>query len=248
MKRFRFLLLAILILFFLVLGCGPNISALFATPTPTSTPTPTPTQTFTPTATPTNTPTPLPTDTPTPTASPTDTPPPLADLSEITLTLDDLPAGFQEMPPADMGLSQDGLSQGGLKVQSLFTFLEPKHFEILMGFTSLLSTQLEQSGFDLSLRQPDLLTESLIKGMGTTTILEKKPLTDVGDIGDASTGITVVADMQGIPMRIDVVVFRRGNAGAFLILMYRDKETPLISAGNVARKLSAKLPSGEDTP
>jgi hypothetical protein len=172
----------------------------------------------------------------------------VADLSEIVLTVEDLPAGFQEMEPSEMGVSKESLSQGGLKVEGLFTFLEPKRFQILMGFTSLLATKLEQSGFDMSLREPETLSDSLIKGMGATTILEQKPLTDVDDIGDASAGITIVADMQGIPMRIDVVVFRQATIGSFIMLMYPDKDVPAISAGDAARKLAAKLPPGESTP
>ena len=212
-------------------------------PTPTLTDTPTPVPTQTPTHTPTSTPAPTDTPAPTPTLAPTTpvTPIPLADLSDVVLTLDDLPPGFEVVPPEEMGISKESLSQEDFVVESLFVFLEAESFEFVMGFTTLLPTRLEQVGFDVGLSQPDFVMDSFIEGMGVTEVLEKDELPDLKDIGDASTGLTVAVDMDGIPLRMDVVVFRTELVGAFVVAMYLDGEEPVVTVDVLAEKLDARI-------
>jgi hypothetical protein len=40
---------------------------------------------------------------------------------------------------------------------------------------------------------------------------------------------------------MDVVVFRKGIVGAFVLVMHLDGETPAIAASDVARNLNAKI-------
>lgn len=204
---------------------------------PTPSPTPIITPTLVVTASPTNTPTP----TASPTNTPTVTPAPLSDLSDAVLTLQDFPSGFEEIPPAAFGFTKEDLSQEGFTVESLFAFLEAEHFEFVMGFTTLLPTELEQAGFDVALRQPDFLLESLIVGMGAVDILEQKELPGLDDIADASVGLTVAIDAGGFPMRMDLVAFRRDVAGAFVLVMYVDGEVPIVPIGDVARKFDERI-------
>jgi hypothetical protein len=221
------------------------------TDTPTHTPTPTPMPTDTPTPAPTDTPTPMPTPTPAPTdtpaPTPTLTPPtpatptPLADLSDVVLTLDDLPPGFEAVAPEEMGISKESLSQEDFTVESLFVFLDAESIEFVMGFTILLPTRLEQVGFDAGLRQPDFLMDSLIGGMGVTEILEKEELPDLKNIGDASTGLTVAVNMEGIPWRMDVAAFRTEPVGAFVFIMYLDGEEPVVTVDVLAERLDARI-------
>jgi len=77
--------------------------------------------------------------------------------------------------------------------------------------------------------------------MGATDVVEQQALPDLDDIGDASTGLAVVADLEGISMRIDMVVFRTGPVGAMVMLMYPDGVDPDISIGEVARRLQDRL-------
>jgi len=188
---------------------------------------------------PTPTPTPLP-PTPTPTPLPP-IPTPPSDLSDVVLTLEDLPLGFEAVSPAEFGFTKEDLSQDDFTVESLFVFLEAEHFELVMGFTALVPTKLEQAGFDVVLRQPEFLLESLTEGMGATDILEQKELSDLDDIGDAAGGLTVVVDMEGIPMRMDLVVFRRDIVGAFVLVMYMDGDIPVVTIDDVAGKFDDRI-------
>ena len=216
----------------------PTPTPVPPTPTPVP-PTPTPVP---PTPTPVPpTPTPVP-PTPTPTPlPPTPTLTPLPDLSNVVLTLEDLPSGFEAMSPAEFGFTKEDLSQDDFTVESLFVFLEAEHFELVMGFTALVSTRLEQAGFDVALRQPDFLLDSLIGGMGATDILEQKDLPDLDDIGDASAGVTVAVDMEGISMRMDIVAFRRDVVGAFVFVMYIDGDVPIVPIGDVSRIFDERI-------
>ena len=237
------LILVLLLMAGLAAACGPSqaeldaqatkvAAAIFATQTAEApTATPTPTQTDTPTPTPRSTPT----DTPTP--SPT----PLPDLSEAVLTLDDLPSSFTEMSLEQLGLTPEDLSGEGFEAESFFAFLEPSAFQLIMGLTILVPSTVERAGFDLALRNPDFLLNLFVGGMGATEVVEKQELPGLDDIGDASTGLTVVADLEGIPMRIDMVVFRTGLAGAMVMLMYPEGVDPDISIGDAARRLEEKL-------
>jgi len=211
-------------------------------PAATSTSTPAPTATPIPTATPAHTMTPTPSPMATlPTTRPTAIPTSLPDLSDVVLTVEDLPPSFQEMSAEELGLTPESLSQENFTVESLFLFMASEQLEFVMGFTALIPTELERTGFDVVLNQPDLLLKFFISGMGATEVLEQKALSGVDDIGDASAGLTVVADMQGIPMRMDVAVFRRDIVGAFIFVMYLDGETPLLPVGDAARKLDARV-------
>lgn len=167
----------------------------------------------------------------------------LPDLSDVIITLQDLPSGFEEIPPATFGLTKETMNQGLFKVESLFAFLDSNNFEIIMGFTSLLPTKIDQAGFDLSLGQPDFLLDMFIGGMGEVDILEKGEITGLDNIGDKSVALTVVANVEGspAPMRIDLVVFRRDKVGAFIFVMYLEDKIPPAKIGDVANKLDKHI-------
>jgi len=195
--------------------------------------TPPPTLTATPTNTPTVTPTPL--------ITPTVTPLGRLDLSEAVLSLEDLPSGFQAISLAEFGLTKEDLSGEGFIVESVFSFMGTEPFELVVGFTTLLPTHLEQAGFDVALDQPEFMMESFISGLGATDILEQKELADLNDIGDASAGMTVLADMQGIPMRMDMAIFRRDSVGAFVLVMYLDSDVPALTVDEASNLLDDRI-------
>lgn len=238
---------------FLSLGCGV-VSNLLATPTPTPTYTPTPTDTPTPTFTPTATYTPTPTDTPTPTLTPTPTntptpsrtptitPTPLPDISGAVLTLEDLPPGFEELRPEELGLETEDLSEGGLAIQNATVFLDVDNFTFLMGFNALLGTPLERAGFELLLDDPDLLLDSFVSGMGNAEVLEREELPELRNaVGESSTGVALTADIEGLRWRMELLVFRRDTVGIFLLLMYTEGEEPAVSIGDLGQLLDERI-------
>jgi len=189
-----------------------------------------------------------PTLTVTPINTPTVTPTSGPDISKAVLSLEDLPSGFEEISLDAFGLTKEDLSGDDFRIESIFTVMGTEPFELVMVFTTLLPTRLDQAGFDVSLSQPDFLMESFVGGMGAIDILEQKELAQLNDIGDASAGVTVVADLEGIPMRMDMAVFRRDIVGAFVLVMYIDGDVPVLTVDEVTNKLDDRfvevLPSG----
>ena len=190
------------------------------------------------------TPTPNATPTNTPTNTPTVTPTPLPDFSEVVLTLEDLPSGFEVLSGDEFGFTKEALSGADFIVESTFTFFEAEHFEFVWGYTSLLPTRFDQVVFDKDLDQTEIMEiimKTLLKGFEGYTILEKKGLPDLDDIGDASAGLTVVVDVEGIPMRMDMVIFRRDKVVAFVSTFYIDGDSPIITVEDVAVKLDERI-------
>lgn len=203
--------------------------------------TPTPTHTATPTSTPT----------PTPTSTPTITPTALPDLSQVTLTLDDFPLGFEvvsqkdcgileEAPGMDSNISRKTQDMDSFETES-FCFLESEHFEAIFGFTISLPTRLMQADFDARLRQPET-RETIFEGMGDDVeIFEQGDLPIPQDIGDTSAGFTLLIDDRGVPTRIDTIVFRRGEVGACIWIVYINRDVPVMTVDEIARKLDARI-------
>ncbi len=187
------------------------------------------------------------TTTPTLTATPTIIPftptiePAPSVLSDAVLTLKDLPSGFEAIALDEFGLSKEDLSVEGFTVDEIFAFMGSDPFEMIMGFTTLLPTDHDQAGFDVALGQPEFLMDTFILGMGATEVQGQKELTHLDNIGDASVGFTMIADLGGIPMRMDMVVLRRDVAGAFLFVFYIDGTVPVITIDEVSGKMDDRF-------
>ncbi len=51
----------------------------------------------------------------------------------------------------------------------------------------------------------------------------------------------MVADMEGIPMRMDMAVFRRDIIGAFVLVMYLDGDVPVLTIEEVTSKFDERI-------
>lgn len=174
-----------------------------------------------------------------------DIPTPAADLSGLVLTLEDLPAGFVEMPPATMQKLVSGLQT--LKPASVFGYNknDEQHFQIILGFTQKLTNQIEQAKFDSDMRE-DVFAKDFSKGLNssgkneyqftnlTTLTLEEK-------IGEVSRGWTNQGKIQGVTMNLEIAVFRRGKIGSYLMILYLDGKKPAITMSSAARQLDKRI-------
>lgn len=176
---------------------------------------------------------------------PTEEPTPVSDMdiSNLVLSSADFPdVAFSDVSLADMGMSEADLSSEDFTVESFFSLLESQNFEMVMGFTTLLQSPLDRVGFDLVLNQPGTLVESFLGGMGDVSRSETQELPEFMDtVGDSSAGMTVLSNMEGMGMRLDVVVFRRGSIGSFIVTMYLDGQQPPVSLMKVSQKFDEKI-------
>jgi hypothetical protein len=157
------------------------------------------------------------------------------------LTLDDFPAGFEELPPGELGFSEGMELDAGFTIESFFSFLEPENLEIVFGFTTLIPSRLEQARFDRELRSPDLLLAPMIAEMDDVEVLEQQVLPELSDIGDGAVGASLAFKSEGIAWRLDIVVFRRDGVGSFVAAMYWDEDMPAVGVSEIAEKLDGRL-------
>lgn len=184
---------------FVILGCG-SASELLSTSTPAITSTPS--------------------NTPPPTATFTSTPAP--DISAARISLNELPAGFEEIPADEFGLDKTTSSNDTFKPEVVFAFVNTTQFQMIIGMNFFVSGGLERVGFDLAVNQPEKALKEMASALGTQNVRDEKILEGLDDVGDARIGMTMIADMEGMegtPMQVDIMLFRRDTIGGMLISM-----------------------------
>lgn len=158
------------------------------------------------------------------------------DWSQLVIRAQDLPSGFQGMPPDQLNQLRRELSQEDFSVASVFAFMEPNNFEMLLGITTPLQSPQKQREFEAILASPGSLQRLVTEGMGTTQILQQTPLR-LENIGEAVAGVNLKLNMEGVPANLDIVAFRRDTIGAFVFLLYLEGQTPKMPIANLARTL-----------
>jgi hypothetical protein len=177
--------------------------------------------------------------------------------SAATLTLEDLPPGFQQLPPAFVSqlasqfeaFSQQ-LAPGNLNPENFFAFVNPATFQVVLGFTGDVPEQSEQINFDANLqklddpqaqeRVVDLLTEKL-KEFGGIQIENYAPMPEMKTLADASAGMTMLVNMQGQPLRLDMASFRRNDVVAFTGVLYPNEQESVVQVGELVNKLDERI-------
>ena len=172
------------------------------------------------------------------------------------LTLEDLPSGFQELPPsmkAEIASKIEPFKQLLIKenfpLNNFFAFVEPQKMEVVIGFTGMLSNQAQQGQFDAALqkaRQPEF--EQQIKKLAQklpssqeVKVLKYKSLPDLNNVAHLSTGFSLDATIQEMPVNFDVVSFRRNSVGAMTAVLYLTGNKPSVSVKDVATKLDGRV-------
>ncbi|MEG4286424.1 hypothetical protein QUB68_25155 [Microcoleus sp. A006_D1] len=173
-----------------------------------------------------------------------DIPTPPADLSGLVLTLQDLPAGFKEMPTAAMKKLTSDLAS--LKPASLFGYQksDEEQFQSIIGFTMQIPDPIELAQFDAEIRKGNFAQEfskSLNGGSPEDHFPNVTPLTLEDRIGEISGAWTSKGTIQGKPVNAEFAVFRRGKIVSFLMLMYLNGKKPAITMSSAARQLDKRI-------
>jgi hypothetical protein len=177
--------------------------------------------------------------------------------ARATLTVEDLPPGFTELPPelaasiaSRLEVLKQQLGQGNMKPENFFAFVNPRTFQIVLGFTGKLPNEAEQASFDASLekvKQPDAQKQTLsllqeqLKAFGEIKVTEYRLIPDLNNLANTSTGMTLALEMQGQPLRVDLAAFRRNATGAFTGIMYAQGDQPALGVGDLAQKLDRRI-------
>lgn len=169
-----------------------------------------------------------------------DIPAPGGDLSNLVLTLQDLPPGFTEMS-SGAAKFKNQLS----KPASDFAYqkIDDKQFQLLIGFTMQLSDAIQQAGFDQAIRE-GTVAKAFFEGLNSnkeSQFTNPTALTLPDNTGEVSAGWTTQGKIENIPMNVDCAIFRRGKIGAFMATIYLDGMKPTITISEAARKLDSRM-------
>ncbi|HEY9873336.1 MAG TPA: hypothetical protein V6D12_07855 [Candidatus Obscuribacterales bacterium] len=177
--------------------------------------------------------------------------------SNVKLTLEDLPPGFQALPPgvanqiaSKLDAFKQQLALANVKPEDLSAFVNPETFQVVIGFTGDLAKQQDQASFDASLQQlqkPAVqeqmisLLRKQLKSFGGVEVQKYNTLSDLNKLANASTGFTLNLAVLGQPARMDLAIFRRNTVGAFTAVMNLNDQSSTLTVGDVARKLDSKI-------
>ena len=207
-----------------------------ATPTLTSTSEPQPSPTLSPEEDEGNL---LPsTWTPTPTL--TEVPP---DISDWTLRIEDLTDHFEVTTMVDLGLdSEPYLFEGEYPIIDLFSFIDSNdEFESVFGWTFLIEDEEDQVDFDDTIQEMELFTDQLVEDLSVEEVIDQEELEMPEGLGDSSKYTTVVAKIEDVYFRFDMILFRRDGAGVYCAIIYLDGEDPVIPLQDLALTLDTRI-------
>ncbi len=178
--------------------------------------------------------------------------------SAPTLRLQDLPTGFQEVPPQIKQRLipwfepfKQLLGRANIPLDNFFAFVNLEKFEVVFGFTGILPNQrLALATFDTAVHrlQQTPARQQLIskfrerlQAVLGIELVEYKALPELNNLADVSAGVSLVAKLRGQPIRVDLVGFRRNTVGAFTAVLYLDGKPPLAPVNNLVSKLDNRI-------
>jgi hypothetical protein len=142
-------------------------------------------------------------------------------LAGAKLTLEDLPAGFQAVPDAELAFdpgSEADMKSGGMRIAGVFGFKNERANaeEYILGYTFQFSSTIGKAAMDQLLANDELLD-----AMFEPTPTQKRQILEVTKpIGDRALSTAIMEMTQTGGIRCDVLVFRRGHVGAALFYIY----------------------------
>lgn len=173
-----------------------------------------------------------------------DIPEPAADLSGPVLTLQNLPAGFTQMPPATLKNLVSRIRN--FTPASVFGYYknDDQQFQVVTGFTSQLPNRIDRAKFDAEIREGSF-AQQFSQGLNSRNkefqFANLTALTLEDKIGEVSAGWTTRGKIQGVTMNAELALFRRGKIGSFMAIMYLDGTQPTITISEAARKLDSRM-------
>jgi len=165
------------------------------TPTPTITPTPSPTPTETATPTPTHTPTPM--------------------YSAVTLTLDDLPPGYENFSEEELDEFFSEFNEFDL--HGKFGFANNREYIFLLGFSAQIPNVTDQMGFDLAMGVVgEMFADLFAAGYGYEGDVDVEEIFGE-ELGEVSSHYLISMSESGINLTLELIGFRYDEVGILIM-------------------------------
>jgi hypothetical protein len=177
---------------------------------------------------------------------PTAAPEIVPDLSTARISLKELPKGFEEIDMQNIIEAQEESGEEEYMPDVFFTFINKENFQVILGMNYLLSNTINRLGYGSALRDSQNTLQKLAGALGGTNVREVETLGGLESLGDKQEAMTMVSDVEGIPMRVDGVMFQRGNVGSILLSMRVDGEPENISLQDLGSILDQHIQESLD--
>jgi len=150
-------------------------------------------------------------------------------VSAARISLDELPQGFKEISTDEILKAQKASGSDEFLPEVLFAFVNAKDFHVILGMDFLLVDAVDKLGFNLALRDSEDTFTKFAGALGGKNIREQKIIEGLGTLGEKQSAMTMLADVQDVPMRVNAVMFRRDNVGGLLLSMTAEGQPENIS-------------------
>lgn len=163
-----------------------------------------------------------------PTEAPTEAPAADLDVSTARIYLTELPAGFEELPGDELN-ADSAAGEDDFQPAFTFGFANSTDFQMIIGMNFLLDKGLDRLGFGLALNQQEEVLKEFVSAMGTSNTHDEKILEGFEDIGKSQVAMSMIGELEGIPMQVDVLMLQRDEIAGVLISMTLEGTQPKIS-------------------
>lgn len=149
-------------------------------------------------------------------------------------------------PPPDFTPREEYAAPPGTEVEGVgtidnsFALLGTEKLEFVTGYTVDLPAEVGVGGYNLTNR-PELILSMLITALKATGMANQETLTGLDDIGDDSIGLTFTTNREGMQLRVDAVIFHRGQQGALAAVIYVVGQQPSVQVEEVARQMDQRI-------
>ena len=162
--------------------------------------------------------------------------------SELHAAFAGLPDSFEEIDPFEFGLS---ISDLGLEeyFRDIVTFGSDEPLQWFMAISGELS-DLDRIEFDLGLSSSQAFLQEFRDGLGDSVEgmqLNEARLLELPTIGDKAVGAWVETVIEGIALKVDTIVFRRGNIVGLVYNYYPPDSVPTVGSVEIAKLLETAI-------
>lgn len=179
-----------------------------------------------------------------------------SNLSGVTIRKQDLPPGFDATSKdaqscvADLQNTARGLNNFAT-VNSSFCYQQNTDLslQMLAGGTWVINKDVSEQALSSILNEEKMYNslekqlEAVRKSFTGIPIKWNKPKKlSISNVGDTSTGLSLQGQIIGLPIKIDMAMFRRGRVFALVCYSYGMNATPVFTVADVARLLDKRIP------
>ena len=166
-------------------------------------------------------------------------------LAQLRSAFDGLPTSFEEAEPADLQLSIEAL---GLEYyfRELVLFLIADPFEMIMAASGQIA-DIERTALDKEMSSATIL-DDVVQGFLSTVDadqasveLHESGLLESPTVGASSFGAYFDATFEGTRLRVEFIMFRRGNFVGIVYSYSPHNIPPIVSVEEATRMLDAKI-------